>query len=328
MSPNQIKRQETSSAAPPYVAPLTYTAPRRRKPGRWFALGAAILLLVLGLLAGAFWVRSRLKSEAAEPKEPSTIPSFPEGQFPLLDSDLGLIWLPILEDVPRETYNSACFFEQNGLKHYDDGVRRSVVGVDVSEFQGEVDWNALADAGVEYAMIRVGWRGYVSGSLGEDEAFIANIEGARDAGLQVGVYFFSQATSVAEAEEEAAFVLERIRGYDVTFPVVYDWEDTLDPEARTDGMTGETATDCAAAFCRAVERAGYRPCVYFYKWLAYRFYDLSRLSDFEFWLSEPNDLPEFYYDFSMWQYEVQGTLPGVDEPIDLNLCFVPAGSAD
>ena len=323
-------RERPRHAAPKTGGSVTYTAPRRRSPGLWIALGIGLLLLVACLLVGAWWVKTYLKAapEPAEPKELSHIPSFPEGQFCLLDSDLGFTWTPIREGVPRETYNSDCFTEKNGLKYYEDTRYRSMVGVDVSEFQGDVDWDAIAAAGVDYAMIRVGWRGYVIGHLGEDESFAANIRGAQNAGLLTGVYFFSQATSAEEAAEEAAFVLERIRDYDITLPVVYDWESMLDPEARTDGMTGEAITDCAVAFCEAVEQAGYQPCVYFYKSLAYHSYDLSRLSRYEFWLSEPCDLPDFYYHFSMWQYDVKGTLPGVDETVDLNLCFVPVGSEE
>ena len=285
-------------------------------------LGAGLMLLTLCLLAGAWWLLSR-RPEPAEPKEPSTIPAFPDGRFCLLDSDLGLTWLPIIDNLPRETYNSENFTEKNGLKSYEDARTRTMVGVDVSEFQGDVDWQAVKAAGVEYAMIRVGWRGYISGDLGEDETFAANLQGARDAGLLTGVYFFSQATSVAEAEEEAAFVLERIKGYDLAFPVAYDFELLLDDEARTTGMTGEQMTDCAVAFCEAVEAAGYKPCVYFYKSLAYHYYDLSRLASYDLWLSEPTDLPDFYYHFSMWQYDVEGELSGVDGTVDLNLCFVP-----
>ena len=330
MSPNQTKRPGPTSvsvrprhAAPATNAPFTYAAPRRRSPWPKILLGAGLLLLALCLLVGAWWLLSHRSSPEPEPHEPSHIPSFPAGQFCLLDSELGAMWLPILENVPRETYNSANFTEKNGLKYYEDAQTRTMAGVDVSEFQGDVDFQAIADAGVEFAMIRVGWRGYVTGDLDEDEAFSANLRAAQDAGLLCGVYFFSQATSVAEAQEEAAFVLERIKGYDLAMPVVYDFELLLDDEARTTGMSGEQITDCAVAFCEAVEQAGYKPCVYFYKSLAYHTYDLSRLVDYDFWLSEPYDIPDFYYHFSMWQYDIEGELPGVDGTVDLNLCFIP-----
>ena len=154
-----------------------------------------------------------------------------------------------------------------------------------------------------------------------DERFQANMEGALEAGLDVGVYFFSQATTVAEAEEEADFVLEAIRSYPVRYPVVFDWEYITTGQARTEGMDGQGITQCAAAFCELVSVAGYTPMVYFNQDMGYLVYDLKSLDSSLFWLAEYDSKPDFYYDFDMWQYTHTGTVPGIEGSVDLNLAF-------
>ena len=192
-----------------------------------------------------------------------------------------------------------------------------------SEHQLDIDWKQVAASGVDYAYIRVGWRGYTEGGLFEDAYFERNIQGALDAGLHVGVYMFSQAVTVQEAIEEADFVLERIGKYNVTLPVVFDWEKIEAAEARSHGLTMELRTDCARAFCETVKSAGYVPCVYFNRNLGYYGYDLTRLTDYEFWFSLPESgFPNFYYACDMWQYSFTETVPGIAEPTDMNLWFI------
>ncbi|MDR9828688.1 GH25 family lysozyme, partial [Vibrio sp. FNV 38] len=125
------------------------------------------------------------------------------------------------------------------------------------------------------------------GGLFEDAWFHANMKGAADNGLRCGVYFFSQAVTVAEAIEEAQFVLDRLADYRVTMPVVYDWEYVDAENARTNDLTVDGRTDCAVAFCETIRRAGYTPCVYFNRKLGYYGYDLTRLTDYDFWFSLP-----------------------------------------
>ena len=141
-----------------------------------------------------------------------------------------------LDGVERNTYIPQAFVQgENGWISYPDALQ----GVDVSVYQGEIDWQAVADAGVDFAIIRVGYRGYSQGAIQPDTNFQKNMEGALKAGLDVGVYFFSQATTVREAEEEADYVLEAIRNYPVTYPVVFDWEFIDGQQARTDEIDGE-----------------------------------------------------------------------------------------
>ena len=136
------------------------------------------------------------------------------------------------------------------------------LGIDVSTWQGEIDWHQVKDAGIEYAIIRVGYRSTDEGNLGMDSYARINYEGAKAAGVKVGVYFFSQAISTEEAREEAEFVLEAIKDWDVQMPVVYDWE-YVDETARTAEVDARTLTDCTIAFCETVQKAGYEPMIYF-----------------------------------------------------------------
>ena len=202
---------------------------------------------------------------------------------------------------------------------------RLLPGVDVSEHQGEIDWAKLHGSGVEFAILRAGYRGYgQAGRLREDARFKKNMEGATAAGMQLGVYFFSQAVSPEEAEEEADFLLELLAPYGPSafaLPVFYDWEDISHDEARTDGLDGETVTQCALAFCARIAEAGYRPGVYAYRYLAYYCYELPRLRDAALWIGAINDYPDFYYAHEFWQYGLAENVPGVSGAVDVDVWF-------
>lgn len=200
---------------------------------------------------------------------------------------------------------------------------RPALGVDVSSHQGEIDWRAAAGDGVEFAMIRAGGRYYGSGLLFEDKFFRQNLEGAAAAGLETGVYFFSQAVTAEEAREEARFLLELLDGRTLDGPVVFDWENISGAAARTDGVDPATVTAMADAFCREVEAAGYSPMIYFNQHIAYLLYDLEGVAHYPFWIAQYGTEPGFYYDFQMWQYTDAGTVAGIDGPVDLNLRLVP-----
>ncbi len=231
---------------------------------------------------------------------------------------------PVWSDpVPPNQYDEAAFSIVDGFLTY-TGDAPSYVGVDVSSYQREIDWEKVAEAGVQFAIIRVGLRGYTEGGLIEDTCWRQNMEGALAAGLKVGVYFFSQAVSEQEAVEEAEFVLERIKDYDVTYPVVFDWERQTAEGSRTAETDGETMTACTVAFCRRVEEAGYRPMVYFSPTKAYTELELEQLLGWPFWLAHytPEWQPSsFRYHFAMWQYSSQGQVDGIEGAVDLDLCL-------
>jgi GH25 family lysozyme M1 (1,4-beta-N-acetylmuramidase) len=226
--------------------------------------------------------------------------------------------------MPKNCYDDNSFFTNSyGFKAYKDNDSTiSTVGIDVSYVQGDIDWEMVKSSGVDYAIIRCGGRGYgESGILYEDEKFEQNIQGAIDAGLDVGVYFYSQAISVEEAKEEAEYTLKLIKNYDIKYPVVFDWEHYEYEDARTDDVDRETLTSIAKQYCSVVDKAGYTPVIYANRSILYFEYDLAALSDIELWLASYEDVPDFYYDFGMWQYSTDGTIDGIDGTVDLNICM-------
>ena len=225
--------------------------------------------------------------------------------------------------VPENSYDPAGFYEEGGFKRYKSEDTLASVGVDVSSHQQEIDWELVAANGVEFAMIRVGYRGYTEGEIQPDDYFVQNIEGARAAGLDVGVYFFSQALDEQEAIDEANYVLEQIKDYPLSYPVIFDWED-IEADARTDDMDSVRLTKNAIAFCDTIKQAGYRAGVYFNQRFGYEEFDLESLQDYVFWLAEYNDTPSFSFHFQIWQYCNDGRVDGIKTDVDLNLAFLRA----
>ncbi|MDR2088096.1 MAG: glycoside hydrolase family 25 protein [Clostridiales Family XIII bacterium] len=197
----------------------------------------------------------------------------------------------------------------------------ALFGIDVSRYQGNIDWARAAADGVEFAIIRMGYRGYDTGKQVVDEFFEANIQGARSAGVRVGVYFFSQAVNEAEAVEEAEMVLAGIAPYDVSFPVVFDIEEISGQNARTDALTAGEVTDIAIAFCERVREAGYTPMIYANpKWFVSRM-ELDRLEPYAKWLAQYYKTPTYPYAFAVWQFSSSGTVDGIKGNVDLDLAF-------
>lgn len=240
----------------------------------------------------------------------------------LSDSTYGQIFLPVYENVQACSLDMNSIVTRNGYSFYKPGGRiTSIPGIDVSVHQGAIDWQQVRDAGVEFAIIRVGYRTYGGGEIKLDEGFVDNISGATAAGLKVGVYFFSQAVTVDEAVAEADAVLDAIAPYDITYPVVYDWELIYDDTARTDDIPVDVLTDSCIAFCERVKSAGYTPMIYQNKGTTLFKLDLPRLQDYDFWLAEYGSEPTYYYDYQMWQYSCTGRIPGIAGEVDLNISF-------
>ncbi len=232
------------------------------------------------------------------------------------------VWITPVEDVKVNPLVEEDFIvEEEGKVKYTGDFYSIKLGVDVSYHQFDIDWSRVPGAGIEFAMIRVGYRGYTVGSMFPDEYYQQNLKGARENGLDVGVYFFSQAINVQEAIEEAEFTIELIKDYDITLPVYFDWES--EPGYRVDGLSFETMNDCAVAFCETVKNAGYEPGIYFSKQQGYYAYDLGRISDYSFWVTNPGDFQDFYYAGDIWQYSMDTAyIAGIPTPTDLNMMFI------
>ena len=196
-----------------------------------------------------------------------------------------------------------------------------IPGIDVSAHQGVIDWPAVARSGVEFAMIRLGYRSYRDGSLNIDEQALYNLTGAKAAGLRVGAYFFSQALTPEEAAEEAAFALEILDGMALDLPLAYDWEPVAG-STRTADMDRDTLTACVRAFCGALGE--YEPLVYFNLDLSRTLLDVDALAEYDFWFAQYAEAPELDAPIRFWQYSDQGQIPGITEKVDLNW-YYPEG---
>ena len=226
-------------------------------------------------------------------------------------------------NIAKKKYQDNNFTREGDKLSYEDDNFSSRLGVDVSYHQGSIDWEKVKADGYDFAMIRIGYRGYgTEGTLNLDTSFHENISNAQSAGLDVGVYFFAQAINEEEALEEAEFVLEYLNGYQLQLPVVYDPESILDDEARTDNVTGEQFTKNTEVFCKRIQDAGYDPMIYSNMlWEAYEL-DLEQLAAYPIWYADYEPLPQTPYDFTMWQYSNSGTVDGIEGATDLNIQFI------
>lgn len=201
-----------------------------------------------------------------------------------------------------------------------DGVlNQTARGIDVSKYQGNIDWNAVAADGITFAIIRVGYRGYGSGALVEDSTFRRNIQGATAAGLKVGVYFYSQAVNEAEAVEEASMVLSLCSGYSLPLGVYYDTEKVAGDTGRADGISAAQRTACAVAFCETIRNAGYSAGVYSYASWFYNSLNYANISKYRIWIAQYRDSLDFKYRYDIWQYTSTGKVNGVPGNVDMNV---------
>ncbi len=262
------------------------------KTKKWAVAGA---ILILAVMLGGLAILLR-------PQEPA--PTEPESTRPPRPT------------VPQSALNMADFVEENGFLTCDSA--EIAIGIDVSKYQGEINWQQVKAAGVEFVMVRLGYRGYSTGVLHTDPMAAQNLAGAREAGLQVGAYFYSQATSAEEAQEEAAYALEILGYFPLDLPLSFDWE----IEERTENVSVKTATACAIAFCEGVEAAGYQPMIYFNSYQAKERLDLLELTDYPWWLAMYSREDDFPCRFDLWQYTQTGTVPGIEGSVDINVMIL------
>ncbi|HCA04580.1 MAG TPA: glycoside hydrolase [Ruminococcaceae bacterium] len=239
------------------------------------------------------------------------------------DATLGQIWIPELDGVAVNKLDKNGFTSDNSFKYYSEGGKpASLEGIDISSYSGDIEWQKVKDSGIDFVMVRLGGRGYGNeGATYRDERALEYIKGAQAVGIKAGGYFFSQAVTTNEAIEEADMVKEILGDTKLDFPVAYDWEIIKDDDARTDAVTPAQATENAKAFCQTVASHGYTPIIYSTGRELYFKYDLSKLAEYDVWYCEYSDVPDFYYEFSMWQYSKSGQVDGIEGNVDLDMCF-------
>lgn len=255
-------------------------------------------------------------------EEEQSIESDPHYGMTQVYNGSGYMWIVPQSGVPLNDIGKDEFAnDSDGNLVYTGSEYKATRGIDVSSYQGDIDWEQVYESGVRFAIIRAGGMYYGSGEIYTDDNFIKNVEGAKAAGLKVGAYFFSQAVSEDEAKAEAEATVKLLNGRKLDMPIFFDWERIGTDAARTDDLDFETMTDCAVGFCETVEQAGYDAGVYVYCDTAYNGYDLTRLQDYTIWFAGLGTYPYFYYSFDAWQYSHSGTVPGVSADCDLDMIF-------
>ncbi len=240
----------------------------------------------------------------------------------IVHSDGTKEWVDINDDISKNDYDFSNLKYKEPIMQYSvDGKAASWFGVDISANQGEVDYKKLKNAGCDYCMIKVGARGYASGNIVMDENFEKNLEEAEDAKLNIGVYFCSQAVTKDEVREEAEVLLDAIEDYDINYPVVFVMENIDDDMARIEALDLDDRTDLARIFMEEIEDADYTPMLYGNKEWLMTMLDLEELEDYDVWLAQNGDKPDYPYEFGMWQYETEGTVKGITGDVALSISF-------
>lgn len=234
-------------------------------------------------------------------------------------------WVLINPYLTKNTLDFTKMEDKAGLKRYmENGRKTSYVGVDISKHTGKVYFPSIKAAGVDYVMIRLGSRGYSTGQITLDENFKENIEGAIDAQLDIGIYFYSQAITQDEAIQEANFVMQNLEPYrtHVKYPIAFNMGFVSNDKSRIEGLSREDKTAVTVSFMEAVKAAGYVPMIYGDKEWLIKEVDLTKLQDYDVWLSQEEEIPDYPYLYSMWQYNTDGVVNGIDGGADLNICFI------
>lgn len=276
-----------------------------------------------------YYEQSETESENSEIEistEPDRFPDILE----YVDARGMMHTLNVQKNWPMNSFDKEAFQKDGEKMKYisSDNTVSYRLGVDVSRYDGKINWNNVKEDGYEFVFVRIGFRGYgSSGTLKEDATAIKNIKGALDAGLEVGVYFFSQAINENEAIEEAKFTLKilnkaGVSPKEITLPVVFDPESILDDDARTDNVTGEQFTKNAVAFLEEIEEAGYKGMIYSNLIWESEMLDLNILKNYPIWYADYELNPQTPYEFEYWQYTEKGKVKGISTEVDINIQLI------
>lgn len=282
------------------------------------------IIYIDGLRAGEYSVSMEDIEGYIVPNTITTIQVRQEIEYRVLDDIEYMILTENDIDVEKEDkFFHSAEEDADGSENTDLGFANGNgrLGIDVSKWNKTIDWEKVKEDGIEFAIIRCGYRGASSGALVLDPMYEANIKGAIEAGIPVGIYFFTQATSEIEAIEEASMVIRLIEDYDVDYPVFLDSE-SAGGSGRADKLDIEERTAYHKAFLETIASAGYEAGIYASKnWLNNRL-DMTQISQYKVWMAEYADVPTYDRYYDMWQYTSKGSVDGIETRVDLNLCYM------
>ena len=266
------------------------------------------------------------KEETDEEEEEEKLSVSEDGLHTLVKNPDGTEeWVELNPYLSRNTYQASGFVYQKPFKYYyENNTKKSFVGVDVSKEEGYVDYNLLKQQGVNFVMLRLGQRGYSTGELSVDETFMDNYTRAREAGLDIGVYFVTAAINTEEAKEEADFCIQILAENEVylNYPLALSTMQLGSGKARTDDLEKMTRTNNAITFMKAVENTGLFSMLYGDKATLLKKYSLGSMIGYDIWYAGTEDIPDYPYQYAMWQYDKGGELQGIGSGAHLNLCFI------
>lgn len=302
----------------------------RRKPRRTLTrLLLCVSFFLLGLVVGMVVLNMKSSKEIAAVKE--ELDTVIREQSAINVTNVYVPERKINEGkIAMNSYKTENFRIDEGFMAYFDenGEKISHLGCDLSYHNKNVNWEELAASGCEFVMLRCGYRGYSEGGLLKDEKFDEYAQKAKEVGIDVGVYFFTQAINEEEAIEEANYVLEILEDHEITYPVAFDTEYINDAKARTNtaDISDELRSRICIAFCERIREFGYYPIIYASENWMRRNMDLKMLTNYEFWAPQYLDENDFLFDFSIWQYTEKGSIPGVVGDVDLDISMVDYAS--
>ena len=225
-----------------------------------------------------------------------------------------------INEAEEDTAINGAELEADGTEINRQLDQDALFGIDVSKHNNKIDWESVKAAGVDFVIIRCGYRGSKSGYLVEDPRFKENIEGAQAAGLKVGIYFFTQAVTEVEAVEEASMVLTLCREYKIALPIFIDTEGA-GGGGRADQLDKEMRTKVCRAFCQTIDNNGFHAGVYASKSWFENNLDVSQLDSYYIWLAQYSRQTTYGGHYDLWQYTSSGTVDGINTRVDLDMCY-------
>lgn len=241
----------------------------------------------------------------------------------IYDIEEGYLTVPYNKEAKKNNYDFDKYLRNDkGYYTYKDDKYETILGIDVSEYQGDIDWKEVKNSGVEFAILRLGYRGYgKEGKIVLDKKFEENYENAKKEGIDLGIYFFSQAINLDEVEQETNFILENLSGKQLDYPIVFDLEKIKNDDARTDNLTSDEINAMTLEFCKIIKNKGYTPCIYGNAKTFTTKMKLEEFNKYPKWYADYQEKPLYPYDFNLWQYTESGTINGIEGNVDIDLYF-------